>query len=108
MIARMSTWHAAAVLAGALFLAGCGASADEFSTADPAGYDACQAFADSEGAGGNVRRDEMDQAANLGLEAETAGIRAAVDDRSGGTDGAPVIPVLSDFENACKNAGFNF
>ena len=45
MIARVATSHAAAVLAGALLLAGCGASADEFSTADPNGYDACQAFA---------------------------------------------------------------
>ena len=50
----------------------------------------------------------MDQAANLALEAETAGIRTAVDDRNAGADGAPVIPVLSDFEDACKDAGFNF
>ena len=88
MIARVSTWHAAAVLAGVLLLAGCGASSDEFSTADPTGYDACRAFASSRGAGGSVYRDGMDQSANLALEAETVGIRAAVDDRNGGADGA--------------------
>ena len=50
----------------------------------------------------------MDQAATLGLDAVTPGVRAGVDDRNGGADGAPVIPDLSNFEHACTSAGFDF
>lgn len=108
MISAVSTVRAVVVLACALLLAGCGASDYEFSKADPTGYDACQAFAQSRDAGGDFYRDGMDQAATLGVGAKTSGIREAIDDRDGGVDGAPVIPVLDDFEDACKGAGFDF
>ena len=104
----MSTSRAAAVLTCALLLAGCGASAGDFRQADPTGYEACEAFADSLGTGGSVRGDALDRAATLGVDGETSGIRIGVDDRNGGAEGAPVIASLSTFENACKDAGFNF
>lgn len=108
MIAAVSTMRPAAVLTCALLLAGCGACAGQFREADPTGYDACSAFAQSRGAGGSVRGDALDRAATLGMDAGTSSIREGVDDRDGGTDGAAVIPVLDDFEDACKGAGFDF
>jgi hypothetical protein len=48
------------------------------------------------------------QAARRGLKADTAAISDAVDSQNGGTDGAPVIRDLSDFEDACEDAGYDF
>lgn len=97
----MTRWaRLAALCAAAGAVAACGPSAVEFREADPTGYDACSAFAQAQGAGGETYRALVGEAADLGLKADTAAVRAAVDDRNGGADGDPVLSDLDGFRGA--------
>lgn len=103
---------AAAVVAVVVFLLvrpSSGARDEAFREEDPAGYEACRLFDRGLASGGDVSSDLLQQAAAVGLEAQTRSIRAAIDDRDGGRDGVPFFTAGFDpMRSACQGAGYAF
>lgn len=84
-------------------------SAAAFQRDDPQGYEACSAFENADGAGGNVRTHNIRLAAEHGAQASNTRIRAAIDDgTTSQRPGDPVVTDLNEFRSACKAAGYRF